>query len=79
MADFTRVRPSVDSHLGWRLRVDKQEDELTEIYEERVLPEQVANPQARHVSEFKRINLTWEDVKWLHATLGELIKESDDA
>jgi hypothetical protein len=79
MSRFVRIRPAeqVGDDRGVRLRVEREDEELTEIVEEKTLPERVRNPDANHVELLERLWLTEQDVRWLHHVLGELVFDMD--
>ena len=70
---FCRIRPDL-GQPGVRLRVEREPGELTEIAEEKTLPERVMRPDANNVTREEVLWLTEEDLCWLHDTLGELRK-----
>jgi hypothetical protein len=71
------VLPDSDDKLraeGWRLHVFREHDEgNVYLSSERVLPEKVADPDARRIIDSRRILLHPDEVAWLHARLGELL------
>jgi hypothetical protein len=67
------ILKSTDVKLpGWRLRVsyEIEADGEIEIAEEVVHPEQVENPDARHVRRNARMILVEHEARWLHAQIG---------
>jgi hypothetical protein len=79
-ARFVRVRPAtLGAKPGARLRLERPEDEgLIDLVDEIVWPEQVSNPNSNHIRETRdALILTTDDARWLHATLGELLAETD--
>ena len=80
--DFERYLPDPDPKLageGWRLRVSCEgRGEGVSVERERVLPEQLHNPDARAVLESRSFGLMHHDeVRWLHALLGEVVAMLD--
>lgn len=75
---FVRIRPDLGAP-GYRLRVEREPGELTEIAEEKTLPERVTRVDANIVDREEVLWLTEEDLCWLHDTLGELRAPSAEA
>lgn len=75
---FIRLMPNPDVHPGYRLRLERPEDEsLTLLSEETVLPEKINDPDANHIESTDSIDMTESQIRWLYAKLGELVVEMD--
>lgn len=59
---------------GWRLRIRHEIGGLVTIIEERVLPEQVNNPDSRAVFEKAALWCSTNDARWLRDRLNEIIE-----
>lgn len=62
---------------GMRLAVECERDDLAIFSEQETLPERALSPNAQRIDNRERVWLTADDVRWLHATLGELIEWQD--
>ena len=69
--DRTRLRLEFPAEAG--LKVENLPGAYAELVDERVLPEQLMNPDARHVRVLGRICINRNDMERLHAALGELL------
>lgn len=58
----------------YRIRVEKEYQELTCISEEEVFPERVLSPNAQRIKRLEVIWLPEHSMRWLHAVLGKLIE-----
>jgi hypothetical protein len=70
------IRPYDDqvSTPGLRLRVERLRGEMdVTISVERTLPERVGSLDARNITRLEIIDLTTDELVWLHARLGELL------
>ena len=87
--EYDRIRPDKEDQFraeGWRLRVFREardpEDavsSLTEICRERVHPEQILNPDARHIAESRSTGfLSPDEVRWIRDRLIELYPLTDE-
>jgi hypothetical protein len=89
MTQIAQLIPDPDDFLrkeGWRLvvMVDEPDEPGTThqvmVEHQRVLPEEVSNPEANAILETKGLGiLCMEEVRWLHARLGEVIAASGAA
>ena len=76
MSDY--ILKSSDPKLpGWRLRVSREEGDCEiEIAEEIVHPEQVDNPEARHMRRNARAILMLAEARWLRDALTDALGDS---
>lgn len=75
MINFVSLHPDTDCP-GTRMRLQYASDgyQLAQLLEERVLPEQVLNADARNLSVLAGpLPLAPSDVEWLHTATGDLL------
>lgn len=76
---FVRVLAD-SSDPGARLVLELRGDlgeSVAMLREERVLPEQVNNPDARHAKRLAMIDVTDSDARWLRKSIDEMLSEVD--
>lgn len=81
MSSFDRLLPHpLGVATGSRLHLscdNLSNPDFINLIDEDVLPEQVANPEARHVKWIGHVELTPKSAKWLRDALAELCAEFD--
>lgn len=77
---YIAIRPRDDQPTapGHRLRVERQgDDDFVHLVSEVTMPERVALANARRKDVRDRIIAAPDEVRWLHARLGEIVAEMD--